>query len=346
MGKMKALAVTGLKEVGIIEVDKPEVGAYEVLVNMKAAALCTVDQRTYLGVIKMPFPMVGGHETSGIVEAVGPYVTGVKPGDHVVTSFGYCNECDYCRRGYGNQCVSKTRPRFDLEGGVIIGGGMAEYVVAPASQVFKVDENLPFEKAALMEPLSCCVHSVKKARVAFGETVVIIGAGIMGLLHTMLAKLQGARVVMQEVDPARRQKALDCGADLAFNPMETDAVEYIKSITDGRGADVVFNTTALSAVWEPAIAMLGKLGRIVAYSSQHPDNPIPVKMGELHSKEIEIIGTVSPAAIDFLTATRLMSYGIIDVAPVIDSTVPFEEGAKAYEKATVPNTYRVVVTQK
>lgn len=342
---MKAAAVMAVKDVRILEVDKPVAGPYEVLIRIMATSLCTVEQRAYLGIRSYGYPFVGGHESAGIVEEVGDYVAGFQVGDHVAPTFNYCYVCDYCRKGQGTQCQNmraKAKKRVPVEGSVI-GGGMAEYVVVPMWQVCKLDKNVSFEKAALTEPLGCCIHSVEKARIEFGDTVVIIGAGIMGILQTKLCKLKGARVVMSEVDQTRRDLALANGADLAINPVETNVVEAVRSLTDGLGADVVINTTSITQTWLDAIEMLAPYGRLLAYSSQHPDNPVGVKFGQLHGKEYEFIGTVSPTAKDFLMSAKLMGYGILDVGPVISHVLPFEQAADAYAKASTPGTYRVII---
>lgn len=347
MAKMKAAAVMAVKSVEIIEVEKPTAGPYEVLVKTVATSLCTVEQRAYLGIKNFGFPFIGGHESVGIVEEIGPYVQEIEVGDRVAPTFNYCYECDFCKKGQGTQCKNvhgkKAKPR--LIGGTVIGGGMADYIVLPANQVCKVDPSVPYEKAALTEPLACCIHSVEKARIDFADTVVIIGAGIMGILQTKLCKLRGARVVVSEPDEARRQIALDNGADLVVNPVENDLIEYIMDLTDGIGTDVVINTTPISKTWEDAIEILAPFGRLIAYSSQHPDNPIGVKFGRMHSKEYEFIGTVSPTAKDFVLSAKLMSYGILDVAPVISKVLPFEQSAEAFALASMPNTYRVVITR-
>ena len=216
MAKMKAAAVMAVHDVQIIEVEKPVVEPYEVLIRAVATSLCTVEQRAYLGIRNFGFPFIGGHESAGIVEEVGAYVQGVEVGDHVAPTFNYCYECDFCKKGQGTQCqnVHGKKAKKRVPEGSVIGGSMADYIVVPATQVCKLDPKLPFEKGALTEPLACCVHSVEKARIDFADTVVIIGAGIMGILQTKLCKLRGARVVVSEVDEKRRQLALESGADL------------------------------------------------------------------------------------------------------------------------------------
>lgn len=147
------------------------------------------------------------------------------------------------------------------------------------------------------------VHSVTKANIQLGEDVVVIGGGIMGQYHVMLAKRRGARVIMSEVDESRRALARKLGADITFNPMEKDPVEYVKSLTEGRGADVVFNTTAIPSVVPQAIAMTGKAGRMIQYSSMHPDAPAPVSPQMLHGNEPILTGSISPDVHDFLPLT-------------------------------------------
>ena len=149
---------------------------------------------------------------------------------------------------------------------------------------------------------------------------------------------------MAEVDPARREKALAIGADDAFDSTKTDPAAYIEKKVGVRGVQVVFNTTAVHEVWVQALSMLSPYGKLIAYSSQYPDTPVPIHMGEVHNTEIEIIGTVSPNQADMYNAAWLIESGLIDVKPVIQELVPMAQGAEAFEKAVVPGAYRIVIT--
>ena len=166
----------------------------------------------------------------------------------------------------------------------------------------------------------------------------------MGQYHVMVAKRKGARVILSEVDPKRAELAKQLGADIVFNPTEVDPVEFVKSVTDGRGADVVFNTTAIPAVVGQAVGMTGKAGRMIQYSSMHPDAPTPVSPQMLHGTEAILTGSISPNPKDFFTANRLLNAGVIDCKPMIAETFPFEEAQKAFEAAIVPGTFRVIIT--
>ena len=349
MSKMRVAAIMNVGDVQLVEVEKPQVQPGTVLMKVMACALCTVEQRAYSGAKKFPYPLVGGHEFSGIIEEVGPGVIGDwKAGDRVVGTFSYCGECYYCKRGYGNQCENTSRAAKRLDwNGPIIGGGLSEYVVVPATQIVKIGDNVPFEHAAVSEPLGCCIHSIEKTRIGFGDDVVVIGGGIMGMLHCLLAKMRGARVILAELDEARRELALKNGfAHIAYDPSAVDPVEFVKGLTGGRGADAVFNTTPIATVAADAIKLAGKLGQVVMYSSINPDTPQPIQLGVVHSMETELIGTVSPAAYDMYRAAKLMASGLINPAPFIEKVYDFEDVKEAFEYAIKPNTYRVVVTHK
>ena len=316
------------------------------LVKVHAVALCTLEQRIFRGEVKMPLPCTGGHEVAGEIAALGPGVNTKlwAEGQRVAVRLLYnCGECYYCRTGRTNMC--ERAQKKPVREGLLPGpGGLCDYIVADAASLFKIPDTLSYEEACLTEPLACCVHSVSRANIQLGEDVVIIGGGIMGQYHVMLAKRKGARVILSEVDPTRRALAENLGADITLNPMEQDPVEFVKGITDGRGADVVFNTTAIPSVVPQAIAMVGKGGRMIQYSSMHSDAPTPVSPQLLHGSEIILTGSISPDGHDFFTANRLLSGGIIDCKPLIDHTVPFEQAQAAFEAAIVPGTFRVIIT--
>ncbi len=341
---MKAIVVENVDKVAVKEYEKPTILPYEVLYEVKAVSLCTVEQRVFKGTKKFGFPFLGGHENSGVVVEVGEAVTDFKVGDKVVSTFGYCGHCEYCIQGIGTQCRNsrKNRKRVDFEG-MIVGGGMSQFMAVPQWQLVKLDDDAVFTESCLTEPLACCVHSVEKGNIKFGETVVVIGCGIMGYFHMKLAKLRGARVIVSEVDDARREKALKAGADFAVNPMAEDAVEFVKSKTNGVGANAVFNTISNPRVWPDAIAMLAPYGKLIAYSSQDNNDPVGISFGEMHNKEYEFIGTVSPTLEANYRASKLIGYKIIDVKEVTDSVYGYEDCEKAFNRACEPNTYRVVI---
>ena len=336
----KVIAFTGIKELAILDHSIPELGPNDVLVHVKATAICTQEQRFYTGDKEVKnYPAIGGHESSGEVIAVGKAVKNCKVGDKVACDGGVVPASG--RKRFGGE-QSKTP---DADGFYkIISGTLAKYVVRNEEDIIVCDQNSSYINIALTEPASCVLSSINKADIQIADTVVVIGAGIMGLLHVQFAKLKGAIVIVSEVDPVRLEKAKKVGADYVVNPKEQDVVEEVKKLTDGKGAEIVFNTTALPSNWDPAIKMLNKRGKLICYSSQHPDEPISLSMGMVHSSQIQIIGTVSSSPYEKFISAKLLAKNMLKVEEVIDSCYPFEEAKAAFEKSIIPGTYRVMIT--
>ncbi|MCI8400666.1 MAG: zinc-binding dehydrogenase [Lachnospiraceae bacterium] len=344
--RIQAAAVTAQRKVEILPLETSELRYGEALVRVRAVALCTLEQRVFSGVMKLPLPFLGGHEVTGDIAALGP---GANPkmwqeGNRVTVRLLYsCGECYYCRTGHTNMCTQAQRK--PVREGMLPGpGGLCDYIVVQTKDLYRIPDELSYEEAALTEPLACCVHSVERVDIQFGESVVVIGGGIMGMNHIMLAKRRGARVILSEMDEDRRKLALDLGADIVIDPSGEDPVEKVKKLTEGRGADIVFNTTAIGAVVPQAIEMCGKAGRMVQYSSMHPDAPVQVSPHMLHNSEKILTGSVSPTEQDFFKASRMISCRVISMKRLIAKTYPFAEVQNAFEHACEPGTYRIVVT--
>lgn len=343
--KMKALIITGPKTTEIVEVTRPAPSAAEVLVKIDGCAICTWEQRVYAtGKFKMPF--LGGHEVVGHVVEMGGKVRTkeFKVGDRVAVSvINSCGTCCYCRRGEENLCVdSYANLSEDL--GMFGPGGFAEYKVMPPSKLWKLNDDIPWTSGTFSEPLACVCNSVKKADVGLGDDVVVIGGGIMGMFHMLLSKLRGARVMMSEIDDSRRKLAQELGCDIVFNPKEEDSIEFVRSLTGGRGADVVFDTTTIPEVAAQGIEMLGKMGRFVMYSSVFPkEQSIELFPDQIHSNEKVITGSVSPSIESFDTAVRLLNKKLINPERFLHSVVGFDQAQEAFEAAIKPGNYRVII---
>lgn len=341
MSTYRVSVMEGVKEIGIHEVEKREPGDKQVLVKVDSCAICTLEQRFYNGVMNR-YPFAGGHEAAGTVEAIGKKVKGVKVGDKVaVRLLNSCGECYYCRNGHENQCL--TSFIAETQECAMGPGGLSEYMMMDAADVYKMADDVELTHAALSEPLACCVHSIENGQINLGDDVVVIGIGIMGALHIQLAKLKGARVIACELSPERLEIAKKMGADVLVNSGEVDAVEEVKKLTEGRGADAVFCTVPVAALAKQAVDMTGKLGRTVFYTSFHPDKPIEISPNKVHSSEQIITGTVNPMKKDFLMATRLLSHKLIDVSELISGVYSLDEIETAFEEAIRPDTYRIIV---
>lgn len=343
--KMKVLAITGKETSEVVEVNRPICGDHEVLVKIDGCAICTWEQRVYAtGKFKMPF--LGGHEVVGHVVEMGKKVRTREyaVGDRVAVSvINTCGTCYYCRHGEENLCVdSYANLSEDL--GMNGPGGFAEYKVVAPSKLWKLNDNIDWRYGTFSEPLACVCNSVKKANIGLGDDVVVIGGGIMGMFHMMVSKLKGARVILSEIDEARRNLALSLGCDVVVSPKEVDVVAFVKEQTGGRGADVVFDTTVLPVVAAQALEMTGKMGRCIMYSSVSPADPIDLDANALHSSEKIITGSVSPSIESFDTAVKLLNKGLINPEKLLSGVYGYNDAKKAFEEALRPDTYRIIIS--
>ncbi len=340
---MKVVAVTGEKRCEIREVPLPKPIPGEVLIKIDTCLICTWEQRIFSGNGGTPIPFVPGHEASGtIAEVPEGTATSFAPGDKVVfKTLDHCGHCSFCYQGDTNQCIGTSRKRF--YGGMPGSGGMAAYIALDVSKVLPVDDSLDPVHAAFAEPVACCVHSIERVELNLGDTVVIIGAGIMGQLHALLARLRGCRVLVVEPDAKRRELALEQGAHHGIDPAVDDPVQAVLALTGGEGAEAVFSTVTRSEVAASAVGMLRKMGSLVLYGSFHPNEPISTDPNAVHYKEYVITGSYSPSTRDFFRATRLLSRGLVDPSPFISEIRPMDEAGKAFEASLRPDTYRVAI---
>ncbi len=227
--KMKVVAITGDHEVSIKEVRRPAPEKNQVLVRVRACALCTWEQRMFTRDSKVPLPFVGGHELVGEICALGGSVDekAYPVGSRVAVRLVHqCGECYFCRVGHPELCAHLNdvdMSQMDIPGT----GGLSEYLNVSVSQVYFLNQDMPDQTAVFAEPLACVLNSIEKGQIEISDDVVVIGGGIMGLLHVMAAKLCGARVILSEPDRSRRELALELGADMAIDPLAADPVEEV-----------------------------------------------------------------------------------------------------------------------
>ncbi|MBV9581885.1 MAG: alcohol dehydrogenase catalytic domain-containing protein [Chloroflexi bacterium] len=339
---MRAGVLVAPRALELRQFDLPRPAPGQVLVRVHATALCTWEQRTYAGIQAIKTPFVGGHETAGVVAAIGEGVLSVRVGDHVALGPVACDECHYCRRGFPARCETNLG-RFALDG-VWGPWGLAEFKLVPSRAAFRVPDDLPFAEASLCEPISCVVHSVRALQPELGDDVVIIGAGPMGLLNLLVLKRRGVRAIVCELDAGRRDKARMLGADTVLDPHDGDFVEQVSTLTEGRGADAVVAAVGSAQADALAFDMVGKTGKVVLFASAHPSPKLSVDHNLIHKNEVDVLGVEGKTVQDFLIAVRLVSHGLVDVRPLIDQLVPLGDLERAFELALRPDTYRIIVT--
>ncbi|MBP3851875.1 MAG: zinc-binding dehydrogenase [Erysipelotrichaceae bacterium] len=344
---MKALVLEEPKKYSIQDLPVPEIGDDQCLLKVRVASICVNDVRDYQGGVNWTYPRIGGHEYSAVIEKMGKNVdthtfhVGQQVIAFVLEDCGYCYSC---KHEHGNICDNSTKGTFYYnEGGISGFKGFAEYVAMDARHLYPCPDDTPDDLLSLTEPLACVLNSMNRSNIEFGDDVVVIGGGAMGMLHVLCAKKRGARVILSETDAKRREFGLELGADIVINPLECDPVEKVKELTNGRGANVVLNTTAIPAVAAQAIEMTAKSGLCNMFSSIHPNEPIPVNAGRLHSQEIYVTGTQNGTRKSFAQAIDCISKGILDLRPLIEKIYDYTDVVEAMEFASRPDTYKVLM---
>jgi propanol-preferring alcohol dehydrogenase len=294
-----------------------------VLVRVRAAGICHSDVHYRVGVSPAgPLPLTLGHEVSGVVAQVGELVSGWRPGDRVCLHYlATCGQCAYCRRGQEQFCTA----------GQMIGkhrdGGYAEYIAVPATSVFPLPTEIPFESGAVMMCSSAtALHALRKGRLAAGESVAVFGAGGLGMSAIQLARAMGTlRVFAVDLDAGRLALAERLGA-LPVDAKRGDAAAEIKQLNGGRGVDVALDFVGIAATLRPAIASLAPFGRAVLVGLG--DQPVPIyPYGEIINREAEIIGCSDHLASEIPLLTELARRGSLDLAPVVTNVIPLDADA-------------------
>jgi L-iditol 2-dehydrogenase len=336
---MRAAVLTAPESLEIRDVETPVPGPSELLVRLKACGICTLEQRLFTGEMKMPYPLVPGHEASGEVAAAGPEVPpGFAPGTRVALDLVMrCGTCHYCRTGRSNMCQN----RFNANQRVL--GGFGEYIVVRPSQAFPIPGGLSFEEAAFAEPVACCIRSLKRVGLRLAEDLLVIGAGPMGQMHVLVASRMGARVFVSDPDAARCAMALRAGAVAAVDPTGGALAALVKEQTDGRGVDACVVTSPAPAALETAFASISKTGRVNIYTAYSGKTAIPVDANVLHRSEYAVTGTEGRTERDFHQAVRLLSFGMVDVKPLISRTVGFGGLEAGIRAAIAREGYRVLL---
>jgi L-iditol 2-dehydrogenase len=341
---MKALVLSAYKQLDIDDVPVPKPKEDELLIRIRACGICGSDVHGYDGSTgrRIP-PIVMGHEAAGVVESVGGRVTGFQPGDRVTfDSTVYCGNCFYCERGQVNLCENRevigvSTPLFRRM------GAFAEYVTVPARIAYKLPESLPFSHAALIEAVSVAVHGVSLTPIEPGDTAVVVGSGMIGLLTLQAARQAGAgRVFVVDVDDTRLELARTLGATETFNSKNLDAVRAIQDRTSGRGADVALECVGITDAIALAVESVRKGGAVTLVGNVAPK--IELALQSVVSRQIRLQGSCASSG-EYPACIAMMARGEIRVEPLVSATAPLEEGARWFERlyAREPGLLKVVL---
>ena len=343
---MKALLLSEYSKLDVTDdVPRPVPGPGDVLIRIAACGICGSDVHGYDGSSgrRIP-PLVMGHEAAGTVAEVGQGVRQFSPGDRVTfDSTVYCGECEYCRTGDVNLCDNRQVVGVSC-GDYRRHGAFAEFVVVPERIVYRLPDSLPFSEAAMLEAISVGLHAVREAGLKGGETALVIGAGMIGLLTLQAARAGGcSRVFVADIDPSRLALAREMGADEVLQASGTDLVAQVQRLTGGKGVDVVFEAVGRNETVAGAIDSVRKGGTVVLIGNITPEVKLPLQ--KVVSRQIRLQGTAASSG-EYPEAIELMRSGGIRVGPLITAVAPLEDGPQWFERLHrgEPNLMKVVLT--
>ena len=344
---MRAVVYYGKRDVRVEQIPVPACAVDEIRVQIQACAVCGSDFKTYNnGNTRMKPPVTMGHEFSGVVESVGANVRGFDVGERVVMATSVsCGQCLYCRRGLNNLCIDLKPMGFHYP------GGMAEYVIIPSlaiknGHVVKIPPNLKPEHAALAEPISCAVNSVENCRINEQDTVVVIGAGPLGIMNLLVAKDFGAkRTILAEQDANRFEAAKDFPCDRLVNSMEEDLLQVVREETDGLGADCAIVAAPSATAQEQALELVSKRGRICLFASLPAGKSVlNLDSRKIHYNELNVLGTSDSTARHVAKAIEFLQQPSFPKDKLATHKLPLEDIEKAFAIMQSREGLRVVLT--
>lgn len=328
---MKAVKLYKFDDIRIEQIPIPEPGARDALVKVKACGICSGDVMPWY--IEKKAPLVLGHEISGEIVKIGEKIKKeifLKEGDRIaVHHHAPCMKCFYCKRGDYVQCETWKKSK-------IIPGGLAEYIVLPEvnlkNDTLKLPDNVSFEKGALVEPTACVVKSLKRANIKKDDTLLVIGLGVMGQIHVMLAKTFGAkRVIGADMIPFRLEKAIQAGADHVIDVSKENIFEKLKEITEGLMPQVVIVGPGKIDVISQSLKIVSRGGTILIFTPTPPEEKLTISVNDIYFKDITITTSYSCGPEDMKMALSFIEKGLINTELLITHRFSIEQTCEAYK---------------
>lgn len=338
---MKALVYEGPWQMPVREIPAPEPAAGEVIVSVKATGVCGSDVHGFTGSTgRRIAPMVMGHEFSGEITAVGDGVTAHKAGDRVVVQpIITCGQCANCLAGMPNICTNRRGL-----GMMTTNGSNADAVAVPEQLLYDLPAEVPWEQGALIEPLSVAMHAANMSPIRLMDTVVILGAGTIGLLTLLACRLKGAgAVIVSDLSAHRLDVARKLGATAAVNPAKEDLGEIVRKFAGPAGAPIVIEAVGITATAKQSLELVKAGGHVTWIGNAAPT--IEIGMQQIVTREITVRG-VYAFNVEFGRAIEAIRSGRVDVTPVIEQVKPLEAGPQVFHdlaKGTL-DAIKVVLT--
>ena len=320
---MRAIVFDEPNRVALKQVPYPQPASDQVIVRVMACGLCGTDRHLYHGDFPARYPLIPGHEFSGVVTEVGNAVTHWRAGDRVIVDPNIaCGECYFCRNAQINHCLNHAAI------GVTQDGAFAEFVAAPAHNVYAIGNALSFEEAAMVEPLSCVVYGLRRLQLQIGDAVLIFGAGPIGLMLMQCCKSGGASsVTIVDVDAPRLTMARAFGATHAVIAREQETA--LKEIAP-YGFDAVIDATGVPRVVESGVSRVKSGGKLLLFGVCPEDAKISISPFEIYRRDLSILGTFA-LRYSFDPALELIRNGVVQVKPLLRPMLSLEEIPARFE---------------
>jgi len=327
-------------DIRIEEMARPEVGPDDILVRARACGICSGDIMPWY--IRRKAPLVLGHEPVGVIEETGAAVRDFRAGDRVfVHHHAPCFNCAPCRRGEYVQCSTWRATSIKP-------GGMAEFFLAGAANqrdTLRLPDAVADADGVLLEPAACVVKSLRRSGLRPGESILVIGLGIMGMMHVKLARHIGAGLVMgADLFERRAARAKELGADYGLVVSGDNLVEQVREVTKGAMADVVIVGPGTAKAMHTGIAAAGKGAMVVQFTATPPEEELIVRPHDLYFNETRLVPSYSCGPEETREALELVERGVINAAELVTHRFPLAEIARAYATAQMPEALKVIVT--
>ena len=335
---MRAVVISMTEHVSLEQISRPRPRADQVIVQVKACGLCGTDMHLYHGKFPTSYPLVPGHEFSGVIAEIGNDVSGLRIGDRVIVDPNIaCGACYFCRNGQINHCLNHAAI------GVTQNGAFAEYVAAPARNVFPIGDKLSFEEAAMVEPLSCVVYGLRRLQMQIGDQVLIFGAGPIGLLLMQCCKHGGASsVTMVDVDQKRLEMARLLGAT---NIISSETQQANLWNFAPYGFDAVIDATGVPRVVENSMQYVKSGGKLLLFGVCPNDAKIAISPYEIYRRDLTVVGTFA-LRYSFDPALELIRHGIVQVKPLLHPLITLDQIPAIFEnRAKAKDAMKIVFTE-
>ena len=328
---MKALVLEEYKKLAVNDVPEPLIAPGEVLIRVRSCGICGSDVHGYDGSSgrRIP-PVIMGHEASGVIAKLGADVKGFAEGERVTfDSMISCGHCRFCRSGSPNLCDDRMVLGVSCED-YTRNGAFAEYVNVPAHIVFQIPDSLSFNEAAMVEPVSVAIHAVSLTPITLGDSALVVGAGMIGLLTVQALRAAGCgRIISTDLADDRLETAKKMGADITLNPKSTNIVEAVREMTGGAGVDIAMEAVGAEVTVATAIDSVRKGGSVTLIGNITPK--IGFGLQSVVTREIAVRGSCASSN-DYPACLEMMGRGAMRTADLLSATATLEEGPLMFDR--------------